>query len=71
MSPLLGVRADESIWPVSEIVLQASSRPSSIEPESPMNMRARWKLCGRKPAQMPAIVALTSEAVVATANCCW
>ena len=31
----------------------ASIRPISIEPESPMKIRARWKLCGRKPRHAP------------------
>ncbi len=29
------------------------SRPSSSAPPSPMKIRAGWKLCGRKPRQMP------------------
>ncbi|CFR92116.1 Uncharacterised protein [Mycobacterium tuberculosis] len=32
----------------------ASIRPISIDPESPMKILARWKLCGRKPRQAPA-----------------
>ena len=32
----------------------ASIRPISIDPESPMKMRALWKLCGRKPRHAPA-----------------
>ena len=32
----------------------ASISPISIEPESPMKIRALWKLWGRKPRQAPA-----------------
>jgi hypothetical protein len=35
----------------------ASSSPSSIDPVSPMKMRAGWKLCGRNPRQIPARMA--------------
>ena len=43
-----------------------STSPSSIDPLSPMNSRAGWKLCGRKPAQAPASAADRNAAVVAS-----
>ncbi len=39
------------------VVAAASSSPMSIEPESPMKIRAGLKLCGRKPRQAPASTA--------------
>jgi len=57
--------AEVSIWPVRLIVEVASSSPSSIAPESPMNIRAGKKLCGRKPMQAPAIATVIRLAVVA------
>lgn len=39
--------------PVTEIIAAARSRPSRSAPESPMKIRASWKLCGRKPKQQP------------------
>ena len=42
-----------STRPTRVIVLVAGTRPSSIEPVSPMNTRARKKLCGRNPRQAP------------------
>ena len=42
-----------STLPVSEIVAAANNRPSSIDPESPMKIRAGLKLWGRNPAQNP------------------
>ena len=52
-----------SMLPVIEIVAAASSSPSSSAPASPMNSRAGWKLCGRKPTQQP-----TSAAVMKVAE---
>ena len=40
--------------PDALVVAAASISPMSIEPESPMKMRAGLKLCGRKPRQAPA-----------------
>jgi hypothetical protein len=40
--------------------------PISIEPESPMKIRAGEKLCGRKPRQAPASTAVSSEGANAT-----
>ena len=40
--------------PDSVTALAESTSPISIEPLSPMNSRAGWKLCGRNPAQAPA-----------------
>lgn len=45
--------ASGSICPVMEIAPAASTRPISIEPESPMKIRAGCMLCGRKPRHMP------------------
>ena len=39
---------------VAVVVAAASIRPTSMEPESPMKIRAGWKLCGRNPRQAPA-----------------
>jgi hypothetical protein len=39
----------------------ARVRPISIEPESPMKIRAGEKLCGRKPRQAPASTAVSSD----------
>ena len=48
----------------------ASRNPSSIEPESPMNIRARWMLWGRNPTQTPTSATVSSEAVVARTRSC-
>ena len=50
------------------IVVVASSRPMSIDPESPMKTRAGLKLCGRKPTQTPISAAATTPAVVARSS---
>ena len=40
--------------PVDAVIAAAASiSPISIEPESPMKIRAGEKLCGRKPRQAP------------------
>ena len=49
-----------SIWPVTMIAAAASTNPSSIEPESPMKMRAGYRLCGRNPTHAPTSAARTS-----------
>ena len=46
----------------------ASVSPMSIEPESPMKMRAGEKLCGRKPRHAPASTAVSSEGANATSS---
>ena len=51
--------------PVKVIVVDASSRPRSIDPESPMKTRAGLKLCGKKPRQIPISEAATMPDVVA------
>ena len=51
---------------MSEIVAAASSSPTSIEPESPMKIRAGLKLCGRKPTQAPTSTAVISVGASAT-----
>ena len=48
------------ILPDALVVAAASSNPMSIEPESPMKIRAGLKLCGRKPRQAPASTAAMS-----------
>ena len=50
-SPLRKIRPD------ALVVAAASINPISIEPESPMKIRAGLKLCGRKPRQAPASTA--------------
>ena len=60
------LRSGPENWPVSVSALAESTRPISIEPLSPMNSRAGWKLCGRKPAHAPASEALSSAPVVAS-----
>ena len=52
-------------WPVSVSAEPASTSPISIEPESPMKIRAGKKLCGRKPTQAPPSAAQSSAAVIA------
>ena len=51
-----GKLAEDGMLPcwVRLITDAASIRPMSIEPESPMKMRAGLKLCGRKPRHAPA-----------------
>jgi hypothetical protein len=55
-----------STRPVAVTAAAASMRPTSMEPESPMKMRAGLKLCGRKPRQDPARTAVTSAGAVIT-----
>ncbi len=43
-------------------------RPISIEPESPMKMRAGEKLCGRNPTHAPASTADSSVGAKATST---
>ena len=47
----------------------ASSSPISIEPESPMKIRAGLKLCGRKPRHAPASTAVSSVGARGVAVC--
>src|SRR5690625_7787726 len=49
-------------WPVTVTVDAASVSPKNMAPESPMKMRAGWKLWGKKPRQQPTRAATTSEA---------
>ena len=51
------------IGPAAVVDAAASMRPISIEPESPMKMRAGWKLWGRKPAHAPARTAAISALI--------
>ena len=50
---------------MSVIALAERTSPISIEPLSPMNSRAGLMLCGRKPAQAPASIALSRAPVEA------
>ena len=50
-----------SIWPVKVIAEDAKTKPSNIEPESPMKMRAGCQLCGKKPMQTPMITAVIKD----------
>ena len=52
--------------PVAVIAAAESIRPTSIEPESPMKIRAGLKLCGRKPRQAPTSTAVISAGALAT-----
>ena len=54
--------------PVAVTAAAESIRPTSIEPESPMKMRAGLKLCGRKPRQAPASTAVISAGALATSS---
>ena len=54
--------------PVAVTAAAESSSPSSIEPESPMKMRAGLKLCGRKPRQEPTSTAVMSAGALATSS---
>ena len=50
------------VRPMPVMVAPASRVPSSIEPVSPMKMRAGLKLWGRNPTQIPNSRALSSGA---------
>ena len=52
--------------PVAVTAAAASMRPTSIDPESPMKIRAGLKLCGRNPRQAPARTAVISGGALAT-----
>src|SRR6266540_859591 len=54
------------VRPIPVMVAPDSSVPSSIDPESPMKIRAGLKLCGRNPAQAPTTRALMSGAGVSS-----
>ena len=41
------------IFPEADVEAAASSKPMSMEPESPMKMREGSKLWGRNPAHIP------------------
>ena len=58
-------RSEPANWPVSVTALAESTRPISIDPESPMKSLAGLKLCGRKPTHAPARATASSAAVVA------
>ena len=55
-----------SAWPVAETAAAESIRPTSMEPESPMKIRAGLKLCGRKPRHAPASTTVISAGALAT-----
>ena len=48
-APRAPLNACGSVVVVADVAAADSIRPSTIEPESPMNIRAGTKLCGRKP----------------------
>ena len=54
-----------------EIVAIVSSMPSSIDPESPMKIRAGWKFHGRNPTQTPTVIAERSAAADASPKRLW
>ena len=54
--------------PVAVTAAAESIRPTSIEPESPMKIRAGLKLCGRKPRQAPASTAVIRAGALATSS---
>lgn len=60
------VSIPRSSWPVTTIAALAMTRPMSIEPESPMKIRAGKKLCGRKPMHAPTSAATTTVAMLDT-----
>src|SRR3954463_1647259 len=49
-----------SVLPPTLIVDAAINRPSKSAPQSPMKMRAGWKLYGRNPRQMPSAITASS-----------
>ena len=55
-------------WPVRVSADPASTRPISIEPESPMKIRAGKKLCGRNPAHAPPSAAHSRAALIASVS---
>jgi len=57
-----------SIWPVNVIAAAERSNPKNIAPESPIKIRAGWKLCGRKPRHIPTTIAVISEGAPARLN---
>ena len=65
---LLGVQLLYVFLPVAVTAPAASMRPTSIDPESPMKMRAGLKLCGRKPRQAPARTAVISVGALAMSS---
>ena len=54
------VSASGRIRPDALVVAAASISPMSIEPESPMKIRAGLKLCGRNPRHAPASTTASS-----------
>ena len=44
------------------MITAPSSRPSRLEPQSPMKTDAGWKLCIRKPSAAPAVIAASTPA---------
>ena len=51
--------------PMMAMEVAASSMPSSIEPVSPMNIRAGCQLWARKPRQIPTVTIAISAGAVA------
>ena len=56
-TPSASLNACGSALVVAVVAAADSISPTSIEPESPMKIRAGKKLCGRKPRQVPASAA--------------
>ena len=48
------------IFPEALVEAAARTSPISMDPESPMKIRAGWKLWGRNPMSAPARTAVTS-----------
>jgi hypothetical protein len=57
-----------STRPVALTAAADSMSPTSMDPESPMKIRAGLKLCGRKPRHAPASTAVTSAGALATSS---
>ncbi len=57
-----------SVLVVAVVAAADSMRPTSIDPESPMKIRAGEKLCGRKPMHVPARAAVSNVGTAATSR---
>ena len=62
------LKACGSAFVVAVAAAADSISPTSIDPESPMKMRAGEKLCGRNPRQVPASAAVSSVGAAATSR---
>src|ERR687895_200791 len=68
VEPSPPTRTSGGALPIPATVAAPSTRPSSIAPESPMKMRAGWKLCLRNPRDAPTITMATRGADEITPN---